>query len=330
MIDCLYDCFKHWAANGSVGVLSDPHFCDEDCKKMDRNWIDPDEHVNMINKKWHKNDTLLLLGDLGDPEYVKKIKAKKVLITGNHDKPGLYRDIISEIYDGMLMIAPQIALSHEPIVGLLFAVNIHGHDHAGKFRYVDEYGAKHINVASNVCGWMPINLGEEIKKGLLSKIPDIHRITIDCATKNSIKKKNRVARKNGEPEIKMPERKPKKTKMQPPKPLTAEEKRNKRMTKMCDNYCATCHNRTVSDNELYEKGGCEQFFTPSVLVLNKNCNHIIRKVFTPRDEKSAREQFYANQEKLDGDKFVYCATCPEMMGTIKSVSEQNGRKEENG
>ena len=329
MIDCLYDCFKHWAANGSVGVLSDPHFCDADCKTMDKNWISPDEHVAMINRKWHKNDTLILLGDLGDPEYVKQIKAKKILLTGNHDIPHMYRDIVDELYTGPLWIAEKILLSHEPIVGLVFVVNIHGHDHAGKMRWIDAAGAKHVNVASNVCGWLPINLKDEIKNGLISRIPDIHRITIDNATKNSIKKKNRVARKNGEPEIKLPERKPKKNKMQPPKQLTAEEKHNKRIAKMCDNYCKTCPNRTVSDDKLYEKGGCEQFFKPSVLVLNKNNKNIVRKVFTPRDEKSASEQFYANHEKLDGDKFVYCATCPEMLGTMKSVSAQNGRKEQN-
>lgn len=192
MIPCLYDCFKHWAENGSVYILSDPHFCDNDCKLMDKEWIDPDEHVDMINKRVWKNDTLILLGDLGAPEYVKKIKAKKVLITGNHDIPHLYEGIVSELYRGPLMIAPQIILSHEPIVGLHWAVNIHGHDHSGEFRYEDSAGCKHINVASNVCKWIPISLGEEIKKGLLSKIPDIHRITIDRATTHSIKKKKGI------------------------------------------------------------------------------------------------------------------------------------------
>ena len=327
MIDCLYDCFKHWVKNGSLFILSDPHFCDEDCHKMDRNWIAPDEHVAIINKTAHKNDTLILLGDLGDPEYIKKIKANIVLITGNHDKPGNYRDIVSELYDGALMIAPNILLSHEPVEGILWAINIHGHDHAGRERWTDSAGGKHVNVASNVRKWIPINLGKEIKNGLISKIPDIHRITIDHATKNSIKKKNREARKNGEPEIKIPERKPKKAKTEPPKPLTAEEKHIKRMTKMCDNYCKTCPNRTVSDDKLYENGGCEQFFTPSILVLNKNHKNIVRKVFTPKNGKSASEQFYEKYEVLEGDKFVRCSTCPEMLGTMKSVSEQNGRQE---
>lgn len=322
MIDCLYDCFKHWAANGSVGVLSDPHFCDADCKTMNKNWISPDEHVAMINRKWHKNDTLILLGDLGDPEYVKQIKAKKILLTGNHDIPHLYRDIVDELYTGPLWIAEKILLSHEPIVGLVFVVNIHGHDHAGKMRWIDAAGAKHVNVASNVCGWMPINLSEEIKNGLVSRIPDIHRVTIDNATKNSIKKKNRVARKNGEPEIAMPVRKPKKTKAPQTPVLTAEEKREKRVKKMCDNYCASCPSRTVDLDNLYINGGCAKFNEASVVVVNRNTQVGHRKVFTPMlpyNEKAAREYFYASNEKMDGDKFIFCQHCPEMLATIVST-----------
>ena len=197
MIECLYDCFKHWSDGGSVYILSDLHFNDADCKIMDKTWIDPEEHLAMINKRVFKNDTLVLLGDLGDPEYVKRIRGRKILITGNHDIPHLYKDIVEEIYEGPLFIAEKILLSHEPIVGLPFCVNIHGHDHAGKHRYIDAAGAKHINVASNVCRWMPINLKEEIKNGLMSKVPTIHRITIDHATKNSVKKKNKMCSKKG-------------------------------------------------------------------------------------------------------------------------------------
>ncbi len=42
-------------------------------------------------------------------------------------------------------------------------------------------GCKHINLAANVCGYTPINLGKFIKDGILSDIPSIHRMTIDRA-----------------------------------------------------------------------------------------------------------------------------------------------------
>ena len=77
----LYDCFKHWTRTGRLFIYSDLHFNDEENKAMCPNWISPEEQVAIINKCCHKNDTLLLLGDLGDPEYVKQIKANKVLVT---------------------------------------------------------------------------------------------------------------------------------------------------------------------------------------------------------------------------------------------------------
>ena len=32
MIAQLYDCFKHWAANGTVWIISDPHFRDKELR----------------------------------------------------------------------------------------------------------------------------------------------------------------------------------------------------------------------------------------------------------------------------------------------------------
>ena len=39
--------------------------------------------------------------------------------------------------------------------------------------------SKHINLAANVCGYTPINLGKIIKEGVLADVPSIHRMTID-------------------------------------------------------------------------------------------------------------------------------------------------------
>ena len=85
MIDCLYPCFKHWAEHGSVYIMSDPHFEDSDCKLMDKDWISPEEQIAILKSLVHKSDTLIILGDVGNPEYFAQIKAHKVLIKGNHD-----------------------------------------------------------------------------------------------------------------------------------------------------------------------------------------------------------------------------------------------------
>ena len=86
---------------------------------------------------------------------------------------------VSEIYAGPLFISDRILLSHEPVYGLTWCLNIHGHDHNGVEAYSE--GCKHINLAANVCGYTPVNLGKLIKDGILSDIESIHRMTIDRA-----------------------------------------------------------------------------------------------------------------------------------------------------
>ena len=238
MIESLYEPFKHWSEMSGVFILSDTHFNDSDCKLMDKNWISVDEQVDRINKLVHKNDTLIILGDVGDTRYISRLKAGyKVLVMGNHDtgRSNFERKIITkrfskdmytredalnkmkedypdckysvseeydfhspfeswvisadnklfdEVYEGPLMIGEKIFLSHEPILGIDWCLNIHGHDHSG--RKIDNY---HLNLASNVCNYTPINLKNEIKNGLLANVLSIHRMTIDNASKNPLHKR---------------------------------------------------------------------------------------------------------------------------------------------
>lgn len=180
MINSLYEPFIRWSMTGSVYVYSDPHFDDKDCLCMNPDWPSPEEQIKRINKDVHKNDTLIMLGDIGDEKYIKQLKAGyKVLIMGNHDKGKInytFHNLFDEVYEGPLFIGERILLSHEP-VPLPFAVNIHGHCHAGTFKESD----KDYNVAADVINWTPINLGKMIKEGLLSNVDSIHRITIDNA-----------------------------------------------------------------------------------------------------------------------------------------------------
>jgi calcineurin-like phosphoesterase family protein len=236
MIDALYDRFKDWCKNGSIYIISDTHFDDDDCIKMSPNWISPEEHLAIINKTVHKCDTLIHLGDVGNVEYIKQIKGYKVLLMGNHDtgvtnfkrkvtkviydqdkftrdeaiadmkkkfpdckvwavedhdfhspfmRWNVYADncLFDEVFEGPLMISEKILLSHEPIMGIDWALNIHGHDHSG--RTSDAY---HLNLASNVTGFTLISLGEYLKKHGVSKIKSLHRDTIDNATKRKQKR----------------------------------------------------------------------------------------------------------------------------------------------
>mgnify|MGYP003290839539 CR=1 FL=1 len=196
MIQMLYDCFKHWSSTGSVWIISDTHFEDDDCKLMDSEWITPEEHIKLINEKVHKNDYLIHLGDVGNPEWLKQLKCRnRVLIMGNHDQSTTkFKPYFNEIYTGPLFIAEKILLSHEPIKGLEdICFNIHGHDHGGTLggRMWYEPVSKRLNLASNVVGYTPISLAAIIKAGYVSSnnIKGIHRATIDYQTEHSIKNK---------------------------------------------------------------------------------------------------------------------------------------------
>ena len=239
MIKSLYKCFQHWSKTGSVYIISDTHFEDFDCELMDKDWISPEEQVKIINDIVKKNDTLICLGDVGNVEWFKHIKAGyKVLITGNHDKGReMYEKQINsrkfdsdkytkrealeemkklfpnckyivneeysfhspftawkisadnmlfdEVYTGPLFISEKILISHEPIYGLSWCLNIHGHDHSNIEAYKE--GCKHLNLAANICGYTPINLGKLIKDGIISDIESIHRQTVDRASERKAK-----------------------------------------------------------------------------------------------------------------------------------------------
>lgn len=73
----------------------------------------------------------------------------------------IYMGLFDEVYSGPLFISDKILLSHEPVFGLSWCLNIHGHDHSNMEKYAD--GCKHLNVAANVCDYTPVNLGQLIK-----------------------------------------------------------------------------------------------------------------------------------------------------------------------
>ena len=91
MLNNLYEIFKRWTYTDGVNknavfVYSDPHFRDEEVKAIRKNYIGDEEQLKRINKTIGKNDTIIFLGDIGDVEFIKRVKGYKVLIMGNHDK----------------------------------------------------------------------------------------------------------------------------------------------------------------------------------------------------------------------------------------------------
>jgi calcineurin-like phosphoesterase family protein len=192
-----------------------------------KNYIGDEEQIKRINSKIGKYDTLVVLGDVGDIEWVRKIRGYKVLVMGNHDMgatkykrrvmhqhyyrskeealqmakelyPPFYKVTVKEmshggdweifadnclfdeVYEGALMIAPNIILSHEP-VNFPFAISIHGHDHSNWYQGGINMCAEHID-------YTPVPLKDLVEKGML-KAPDIHRETIDKAIDRKAKRK---------------------------------------------------------------------------------------------------------------------------------------------
>ena len=181
MIKSLYPCFQHWSELGAVYLVSDTHFKDSDRKFMGYHISDEDQWY-LLNDTCHRFDTLVHLGDVGDLDYIKRLRCHKVLIMGNHDQSiEKMEEVFDEVYSGPLWISQKLVLSHEPVYLQTYdtvqtiAFNIHGHDHNGQGRNF------HLNICQNIFGYIPLNLNQFIKSGELKKINDIHRTTIDNA-----------------------------------------------------------------------------------------------------------------------------------------------------
>ena len=101
MLPGIYDAFQHWGEQ-TVWIYSDPHFSDEDLEYGIKNRPSDEEQIRRINAKAGRKDTLIILGDVGNIECVRKLRAgRKVLICGNHDLGATRykREVVKEIYD---------------------------------------------------------------------------------------------------------------------------------------------------------------------------------------------------------------------------------------
>ena len=183
----IYDMFAQKWDGQTVWIYSDPHFSDIDLECGIKNRPSDDEQIRRINAKCGRKDTLIILGDVGNIDCVRRLRAAhKVLIMGNHDSGKTnYTEVFDEVYEGALIIGEKLILSHEP-VEIPWLYNIHGHDHVGMKR------SNHMNVCSDVIGYEPINLNQFLKSGHMSKIQTIHRETIDKATDRKKKRGGKI------------------------------------------------------------------------------------------------------------------------------------------
>ena len=66
-------------------ITSDTHFGDEELRAGISGRPSDEEIFRKLKSKVGKNDVLIHLGDVGNLDYIKKLKGYKILIMGNHD-----------------------------------------------------------------------------------------------------------------------------------------------------------------------------------------------------------------------------------------------------
>ena len=85
MVTGLYNIFNILWGMQTIWLYSDPHFGETEEESGLTNKPTDAEQVQRINSKVGRKDTIIFLGDIGDPSWLKGIRGYKVLITGNHD-----------------------------------------------------------------------------------------------------------------------------------------------------------------------------------------------------------------------------------------------------
>ena len=188
MIEGLYNFATKWSEKGAVYCAADFHLGEsEDLRQAYPNRPSDEELVKLINTQTGKSSTLLVLGDIGtDLDLISKLRANIVLIRGNHDKlSSYYKDVVTEYYEGMLMISPKILLSHEPFI-TPYTINLSGHNHNGP--HIQD---RVVNTCIDVMNYKVLNLNQFVKSGILKTCKNIHQETVARATANARKRGSR-------------------------------------------------------------------------------------------------------------------------------------------
>lgn len=82
----IYDMFAQKWDGQTVWIYSDPHFSDMDLECGIKDRPSDDEQIRRINAKCGRKDIFIILGDVGNIDCVRRLRAAhKVLICGNHD-----------------------------------------------------------------------------------------------------------------------------------------------------------------------------------------------------------------------------------------------------
>ena len=190
------DIFEYYKGvrNAKTYFISDTHFNHKNIiKYCNRPFRDVEEMNRALIENWNNTvtdfDTVFHLGDVAltnessMKELIPKLKGKKILIRGNHDKKS--EEFFRKVGFGFVPENPlklsskRLILSHKPLKDTEIPdgyVNVHGHIHnnslhkanltTNEIEYPEDlYSEKlHINVSADAIGFKPISLEEVLKK----------------------------------------------------------------------------------------------------------------------------------------------------------------------
>lgn len=123
----------------AVYFIADLHFDDDNIRRYEnRPFADVAEMNQALIENWNKTvtqeDTIYILGDIGNEEFLASLLGQKYLIKGNHDTKDsdTYRNLgFVEVYDLPVIYGNYFILSHEPLYtnrNMPYA-NLFGHVH---------------------------------------------------------------------------------------------------------------------------------------------------------------------------------------------------------
>lgn len=152
--------------------FNEPHIFDM-CSGWHKHFVDYIEKDEMIIERWNEciedDDTVIVVGDFGDPCYASRLNGKKILVMGNHDYEWLDKvgkeeyHLFESISIYPIMVEGFYLVSHEPMYvspnGAIANIFAHVHDNPN-YKDVSSRG---YCVSAERIDWQPISF-EVIKR----------------------------------------------------------------------------------------------------------------------------------------------------------------------
>lgn len=163
-----------------IYYTSDLHLGHENCIAMcNRPFSSVEEMDEQLieawNKRVHADDLVFILGDLiyksalAPEEYLRRLKGKKYLVIGNHDRSWLDKVNLADYFIGWAPLnvmntgRGKATLCHFPLIEHEGRFMIHGHLHANTDRKAWEYvrnDPRAYNAGVDVNGYKPVTFDE--------------------------------------------------------------------------------------------------------------------------------------------------------------------------